>query len=151
MLIVIMAGGCVTIIIVQRGTLFLLVVWHDRTRSFVSWIRFSRGPWTSSIRCLDTFISFQNFSKRITHIYVYSQGCFRNVSRIERRFSFLFLEMRFVFDNSIVQASSKYSSCLLAVTIGGNLDEPRLSKPVFHWTVPAYRSWYNCSKANIRD
>lgn len=112
---------------------------------------FSRGPWTSSIRCLDTFISFQNFSKRITHIYVYSQGCFRNVSRIERRFSFLFLEMRFVFDNSIVQASSKYSSYLLAVTIGGNLDEPRLSKPVFHWTVPAYRSRYNCSKANIRD
>lgn len=40
MLIVIMAGGCVTIIIVQRETLFLLVVWHDRTRSFVSWIRF---------------------------------------------------------------------------------------------------------------
>lgn len=66
-------------------------------------------------------------------------------------FSFLFLEMRFVFDNSIVQASSKYSSCLLAVTIGGNLDEPRLSKPVFHWTVPTYRSRYNCSKANIRD
>lgn len=136
-----MAGGCVTIIIVQRGTLFLLVVWHDRTRSFVSWIRFSRGPWTSSIRCLDTFISFQNFSKRITHIYVYSQGCFRNVSRMERRFSFLFFSL---FRNKIrfrqLDRSSKFE--ILFVSLGGN------NWWQFRWTAP-FETSFSLDRANL--
>lgn len=94
----------------------------------------------------DTFILSKLLQKDST--YIFTRLYFR-ISRIRvQRFSQPFFPQ-------IIHSYNDYSlvSSKLFVSPRGNncVDELRLSKPVFHRTVPTYRSRYNCSEANIRD